>query len=373
MSDTYLDNRLQAVADLVSSKIATLEKEWEKPWVDIRNSYPSNLSGRYYSGSNEFILALLTEEKKYAAPVYMTFAQAKNEGLQVLKGSKSFPVFYRDAIITDKDKNKIKKEDYKLLSSEEKAACSVKSFLKCYDVFNIDQTNMRDAQPDKYAAIVKKHNRQLPEKGYRHELLSPMLEQQTWVCPIKTGGNRACYDLINDQIMMPSKDQFKSQEAFFGTLLHEMSHSTGHSNRLDRSMANINKKQLPREELVAELGSALAGMKLGVQKQISDENLTYIKAWKETAREDNRFIYKSIVDASKASGYICEHLGMKNELDQKVEQAQALSTGKVAHQGQSEVKKEFNIEQKLLDFNRKVALKRPLSNSNSNNRTGMCR
>jgi antirestriction protein ArdC len=366
MADTFLDSRLQAVADLVVSKIETLDKEWKKPWINVK-SIPVNLSGRAYSGSNEFLLALHTERKEYAAPVYMTFAQAKREELQVLKGSKSFPVFYHDVIITDKDKNKIKSEDYKLLSEEEQAKYNVKSFLKCYDVFNIDQTNMRDVKPEQYAEIIKDHS--LAEKNHRNDLLTPMLEKQAWVCPIETGNsNSAYYSLTSDKIRIPSKDQFEAQEAFFGTMLHEMAHSTGHPQRLNREMVNDDKKKYAREELVAELGSALAGMKLGVQQQISENNLSYIKGWKEAAREDNRFIYKAAVDASKASGYICEHLGIKKELDQQVEHAQALSAGKVANQGQ---KTEISIEQKLLNFNQHLALKR-LSNSN-NNQPKLCR
>ena len=115
-----LDGKIQAVADLIVSKLEQIDVEWQQPWVNAVRA-PCNLSGRMYSGSNELLLSMHANKEKFAAPVYLTFLQARSEGLQVLKGGKSFPIFYRDAITTDKENNRIKSEDYKLLSGEEKS------------------------------------------------------------------------------------------------------------------------------------------------------------------------------------------------------------------------------------------------------------
>jgi antirestriction protein ArdC len=316
-----LDEKLQIVTNLVISKLEQMDTKQQQSWVNMV-SPPSNLSGHRYSGSNELFLTMFTNERKFAAPVYLTSAQAKSKELQILSGEKAFPVFYYDPIISDANGNKIKHEDYKLLSDEDKAKYVVKPFLKSYDVFNVDQTNMREVQPDKYADLVGQY--QLPPKDYQHEQLSSMLDNKTWGCPIEIGENKAHYNLTNDKITIPSKDQFTSHEKFFDTLLHEMAHSTGHPKRLNRPLkdvSNTNSTGYAREELVAELSAAISGMKLGVQKEIRTENLAYVKNWITAAKEDKRFVYKAVVDATKASDYICEQLGIKNELEQSVVQA----------------------------------------------------
>ena len=50
--------------------------------------------------------------------------------------------------------------------------------------------------------------------------------------------NRAYYSPKEDKIMLPPRDYFKSQEAFLAVTLHEMSHSTGHPDRLNRPLVN---------------------------------------------------------------------------------------------------------------------------------------
>ena len=56
---------------------------------------------------------------------------------------------------------------------------------------------------------------------------------------------------------MPEKEQFQSGEDFYGTLFHEMVHSTGDEGVLDRLQpTSFGSKEYAREELLAELGSA---------------------------------------------------------------------------------------------------------------------
>jgi antirestriction protein ArdC len=328
---SYIDSKLRIVSDVIVAKLQQLEQlKWEQPWVNV-GVLPYNLSGRRYSGTNTAFLHFLTEEKRYAAPIYMTFLQAKDAGLQIKKGEKAFPVFYHNVTILDSDKKEVSPADYKLLSKEDRLQCTVKSLLRVYDVFNIDQTTMREISPDKYNELISKDK--FPEKNYYNDTLSTMLEKQSWVCPIEFYGDAAQYSLMNDIITLPKPEQFKTQEGFFGTLLHEMSHSTGHEKRLDRHLSSVKADitTLAREELIAELGSAFAGMKLGVQKTISDGNIAYVGSWIKSAKEDSQFVYKAVVDAVKAADFITEKLGIQSELDQTVEQAKAI----IAEQGVS--------------------------------------
>ena len=68
-------------------KIKQVEDNWQKPWFGIKGGgLPQNIEGRTYNGVNSFMLFLLSEKEQYSLPVYMTFMQAKDNGLNILKG-----------------------------------------------------------------------------------------------------------------------------------------------------------------------------------------------------------------------------------------------------------------------------------------------
>ena len=74
-------------------KIQQVEDNWQKPWITIaantRNFFPQNLTGRRYAGGNAFLLLFLCEKFQYQTPVFMTFNQANEAGISVLKGKYS--------------------------------------------------------------------------------------------------------------------------------------------------------------------------------------------------------------------------------------------------------------------------------------------
>ena len=56
-------------------------------WFGITGGgLPQHIEGRTYNGVNSFMLFLLSEKEQYSLPVYMTFMQAKDNGLNILKG-----------------------------------------------------------------------------------------------------------------------------------------------------------------------------------------------------------------------------------------------------------------------------------------------
>ena len=90
--DTASDKALQRFAELMIEKIKQVEDNWQKPWFGIKGGgLPQNIEGRTYNGVNSFMLFLLSEKEQYSLPVYMTFMQAKDNGLNILKGEKVIP------------------------------------------------------------------------------------------------------------------------------------------------------------------------------------------------------------------------------------------------------------------------------------------
>ena len=72
-------------------------QQWEKGWIDgggRTHGLPQNLSGRRYSGHNDFFLQLHTAANGYDVPVYATYKQIREAGATVGKGEKAMPVIY---------------------------------------------------------------------------------------------------------------------------------------------------------------------------------------------------------------------------------------------------------------------------------------
>ena len=97
MKSTF-DKNAEKFVNLMVEKIESLSMNWQKPWFSKVNSkqnfLPQNLTGRTYSGGNAFLLYFLCEKYNYQTPVFLTFNQARNEGINVLKGAAAFPVYY---------------------------------------------------------------------------------------------------------------------------------------------------------------------------------------------------------------------------------------------------------------------------------------
>lgn len=152
--DTASDKALQRFAELMIEKIQQVEDNWQQPWFSTKGGgLPQNIDGRNYNGVNSFMLFLLTEKEQYGMPVYMTFMQAKEKGLNVLKGEHSFPVVYWNFSIKDKNGKKITMDQYRHLSREEQENYKVTPYMKTYNVFNVNQTNLKEVKPELYEQL----------------------------------------------------------------------------------------------------------------------------------------------------------------------------------------------------------------------------
>ena len=100
--------------------------------------------------------------------------------------------------------------------------------------------------------------------------------------------------------------------SFYQVAFHEITHSTGAQNRLDRDikeLAPFGSEIYSKEELVAELGSAFLINHLGIETEGTFQNsASYIESWLQVLRNDNKFIVSASSKAEKAVNYI---LGIK--------------------------------------------------------------
>ena len=130
--------------------------DWKKGWIDGKAVFgmPQNISGRNYSGSNSFFLQMDAAMHGYRTPVYMTFLQIQKEGAHVNKGATAMPVIYWDFTIQDKDGKRVSSSDYRNMSKEEQKQYTVIPFLKAYNVFNVEQTNLEEVHKEENGQIL---------------------------------------------------------------------------------------------------------------------------------------------------------------------------------------------------------------------------
>ena len=116
-------------------------------------------------------------------------------------------------------------------------------------------------------------------------------------------GDRAFYRPADDSITVPMLAQFSSTAEYYSTIFHEMTHSTGHSKRLNRieKTAFFGSEAYSKEELVAEIGAAALVNAAGLETPSSfRNNAAYIQNWLSVLRNDKRFIVSAAGKAEKA-------------------------------------------------------------------------
>lgn len=315
------------LTELMIRKIETLREEWHQPWIaDLEHGLPRNLRGTPYRAGNVLMLHFLREIAGFRTPVFLTFRQAQTEGLHVRKGSESFPVYFWKVYIRHRQtRRKIEPAEYYRLSEAQRREYDLLPVIRYYPVFNIDQTDMPEVQPERYAALTAPARVRDYSDGVACPPLDRMLEHRAWLCPIHLRYSEcAAYSPTADRIVCPEKRQFPQGAAFYTTLLHEMSHSTGHPARLNRPLGNeYGSAEYAREELVAELTAALCGALLGLSAAPREENAAYLKGWLEKLRAEPTYLFDILVDANKAARMIDEQLERPEEPSDEETLAQA--------------------------------------------------
>mgnify|MGYP005755965217 FL=1 len=317
------DKALDLFAEMMIEKIESIGKDWHKPWFTEGSlPWPRNLHGREYNGMNALMLLLHCEKQGYTIPRFCTFdcVQRLNtpgkDGqelprVSILRGEKSFPVMLTTFTCIHKEtKEKIKYDEYKKLSEKEQEQYNVFPRMQVFRVFNVAQTNLRETRPELWEKLEQEVARPKIEDG-EHLSFAPvdtMIRDNLWICPIRPKHqDSAYYSISKNEIVVPEKEQFKSGEAFYGTLFHEMTHSTGAEGVLDRIKPTaFGSAEYAREELVAELGSALVAQRYGMARHIKEDSCAYLKGWLNELKESPQFIKTTLLDVKRASSLITQ-------------------------------------------------------------------
>lgn len=276
----------QSVYQMITDRfIAELEKGnvlwWTKPWKGVRGGAYNRVSKKPYSLLNQLMLSKQGE--------YATFKQWSDLGGTIKKGSKSEIVVFWKITPTEEVKEDGTKEVKHI------------PILRYFNVFHISQVD--GVEPLEVAELTELEPIEEAER-IKEEYKS---RENITIDEIVT--NEAFYSPSRDYIQVPCKEQYTDIAEFYGTLFHEMVHSTGSSKRLDRLDTSINSRfgseTYSKEELIAEIGSASILNMLGIETPQTFRNSTaYIQSWLKVLRNDNRFIVSACSKAEKAVDYI---------------------------------------------------------------------
>lgn len=286
------------VYEIVSAKIIEqLESgvaPWRKPW---KTELPCNLiSGKPYRGINPFLLMPAGFGSRY----WLTYAQAVKLGGHVRKGERSSLVTFwkvgEEKIIRDANGNERTSRPF---------------LLRYYNVFNVEQTegiadklglgnaSPRIANLEQCDAIVAG----MPNK------------------PAITQDGRAWYRPSTDTVGIPSRTAFDSPEVYYATLFHELAHSTGHSSRIGRegieTLNTFGSESYSKEELVAEMGSAMLCGVTGIDPSTIANSAAYLKSWIDALRGDSKLIISAASQAQKACDFIRNVSADKSQTDKE--------------------------------------------------------
>jgi antirestriction protein ArdC len=275
----------QSVSDIITELIiGKLEAgiiPWKKPWNGSANAPKNLISGKEYRGLNAFILGCYGFSSCYFA----TFKQVQDKKGTIKKGAKSIPVIFYS----------VKEVEDRLTGSDINIPV-----LRYFRVFSLDDI---EGIPAPIQATITRE-------------FSPIEEAQNIIknmpyCPeIKSGGNKAFYSPSLDYINLPPENCFHSNEEFYSTMFHELTHSTGHANRLNRSTvtktAHFGSSEYSNEELIAEMGASFLNATAGIIDNVIDNSTAYIKGWISALKSsDNRgLVIKAASQAQKATDYI---------------------------------------------------------------------
>lgn len=281
--------------DLVTDKVLSLlesgVKPWVKPWVSPKGKVARNLfSSEPYKGVNPMLIAVDCLASGYTFPLFVGFSQAKERGWAIRKGSKSTWICWGGTGVkeTTNDQGETQKQFY--------------SAFKWLNVFNIDCLD--DSQSDLKIADF------LPNDEDDRKSPDPIPDLDAIVkrsgADIRYGGDRAFYTSAGDFIGMPDQTSFKDFIGYYSTLIHELSHWTGHKSRLNRDLDNkFGSMDYAFEELVAEMGSAMVLSHHGLEQSL-ENHASYIGGWLRVLKQDKRAFIKAAGLASRAATYLLD-------------------------------------------------------------------
>ena len=248
----------QKIIDTLQVYMSETKLIWHNPCIMVPQS--NLISGKGYKGINQFITSLVSMGEHYSSPYWATYKQISEAGgtLENAKG-KGVPILF-----------------YRNLPSKEHDDESKKRFTVNHSfVFNLDLVTGLNLEKLQSAAT-----NNIETNANAESLIQNYLAHEK----INLRAGKPAYVPSIDTVQMPDRNLFTSTDELYSTFFHELGHSTGHSRRLNRFSETQtkleSKEDYSKEELVAEITSALLCHNCDVDSEASIKNsAAYIQGW----------------------------------------------------------------------------------------------
>jgi antirestriction protein ArdC len=279
----------EAITNQIITAIEAGSGQVQLPWHRSGSAIqrPVNVASRNaYRGVNTVALWAAADALGFADGIWGTYRQWQERNAQVRKGEKSSLVIF-----------------YKEYASAEGAASDDENdrrfVARASRVFNV-------AQVDGYA---------MPTPDTAEDWIDPCDQAEAFIAAtganISIGGDRAYYRPSTDGITMPDRHRFigtptsSATEGWYSTLLHELTHWSGASSRMDRTFGKrFGDDAYAMEEMVAELGAAFLCGDLGITAEPRPDHAAYIDNWLRILKSDRKAIFTAASAANKAAEFL---------------------------------------------------------------------
>lgn len=253
---------------------------WRKPWT---GGAPVSIHGRPYRGINAVILAF----SGYTSNVWFTFNQARERGGSVRRGEKGTTV-----LLWKPTKGKP--------AADGTPSDRPGFYATTYTVFNLEQCEGVEVP----AALSLVRN-----DGAPLEQAAAIVDGWASKPEVTWGGSRACYSPMLDAVRVPVPESFETMGHYYGTLFHELTHSTGHESRLNREgvagRIEFGSHTYSKEELIAEMGAAFLCARAGIDSPAIEGNqAAYLRNWLTVLKGDRKLLVQAASAAQKAADMI---------------------------------------------------------------------
>jgi antirestriction protein ArdC len=289
----------ERITDQIVAAIEAGAAPVEMPWhrTGVATTRPANaLTVQPYRGVNILSLWAASALNVFTSGYWATYKQWHLLGAHVRKGEKGSPVvFYKRYLAGKSNQETGSARGNGQLEDREMPA---RWFARTSWVFNADQ--------------VEGWSPPRPVVKSPAETLSSVEAFVTHTrAVIHHGGEEACYRPKADVIIMPPRETFTgtahsdATESYYAVLFHELTHWSGHRDRLDRALADrFGNEAYAMEELVAELGASFLCAECSITNKPRPDHACYIANWLAVLKNDKRAIFTAARKATEAAAYL---------------------------------------------------------------------
>lgn len=274
--------------------VAPIERgagELRLPWHRAGGAItrPTNVATKKaYRGVNIVALWAASEQNGFGSGLWGTYRQWAEVGPQVRRGEKSSYIVFNKEIQLDSDS----------AEQDVHAESETRLFARATPVFAAEQV-------DGY---------ELPVIASPNPV-EPIAAADAFVAAsgasIAHGTTRAYYRPSTDSIQLPPREACVSSptsttgEAYYSTLLKELTHWTSHERRCNRELGKrFGDSAYAMEELVAELGTAFVCSELGITAEPRADHARYLASCLSVLKADKRAIFTAASKASEATALL---------------------------------------------------------------------